>query len=91
MIISDKLTPERIAEIKAFKNTDFSDCPKLTKEQLARMKPRNPEAFAAAMEQRMRIKLDPDVFRGLCRPGADCQVEANRILREALAGQVQAG
>ena len=27
------------AEIKAFKNTDFSDCPELTDEQLAQMKP----------------------------------------------------
>ena len=27
------------AEIKAFKNTDFSDCPVLTEEQLAQMKP----------------------------------------------------
>jgi hypothetical protein len=24
------LSPERMAEIKAFKNTDFSDCPVLT-------------------------------------------------------------
>ena len=27
------------AEIKAFNNTDFSDCPELTDEQLAQMKP----------------------------------------------------
>jgi hypothetical protein len=27
------------AEIKAFKNTDFSDCPELTDEQLAQMRP----------------------------------------------------
>ena len=27
------------AEIKAFKNTDFSDCPELTDEQLAQLKP----------------------------------------------------
>lgn len=35
MSISDK----RAAEIKAFHNTDFSDCPELTDEQLARLKP----------------------------------------------------
>ncbi|MCL1927955.1 MAG: hypothetical protein FWG07_04065 [Treponema sp.] len=28
-----------VAEIKAFKNTDFSDCPELTDEQLSQMKP----------------------------------------------------
>jgi hypothetical protein len=27
------LSPERIAEIKAFKNTDFSDCPIMTEEE----------------------------------------------------------
>jgi hypothetical protein len=27
------------AEIKAFKNTDFSDCPELTDEQLAQLQP----------------------------------------------------
>jgi hypothetical protein len=27
------------AEIKAFKNTDFSDCPEFTDEQLAQLKP----------------------------------------------------
>jgi hypothetical protein len=37
------LTPERIAEIKAFKNTDFSDCPVLTEEELKKMSPRYPE------------------------------------------------
>jgi hypothetical protein len=27
------------AEIKAFKNTDFSDCPEMTDEQLAQLRP----------------------------------------------------
>ena len=27
------------AEIKAFRNTDFSDCPELTDEQIAQLKP----------------------------------------------------
>jgi hypothetical protein len=33
------ITKERLKEIKAFKNTDFYDCPELTDEQLAQMKP----------------------------------------------------
>jgi hypothetical protein len=33
------ISKERIAEIKAFHNTDFSDCPELTDEQLAQMRP----------------------------------------------------
>jgi uncharacterized protein (DUF4415 family) len=83
MIASEKLTPERIAEIKAFKNTDFSDCPKLTRGQLSRMKPRNQEAFEAA-KQAMRIELDADVFLWLRGLGADCQTEANGILRRVM-------
>ena len=34
-----RVTKERLEEIKAFVNTDFSDCPELTDEQLAQMKP----------------------------------------------------
>jgi hypothetical protein len=34
-----KTTEKRLAEIKAFKNTNFSDCSELTNEQLAQMKP----------------------------------------------------
>jgi hypothetical protein len=46
-----KLPPisnERIAEIKAFKNTNFSDCPPLTDAELKEMKPvmfRNPDWY----------------------------------------------
>ena len=39
------LSSERIAEIKAFKNTDFTDCPVLTEEELEKMRPRHPEYF----------------------------------------------
>jgi hypothetical protein len=39
------LSPKRIAEIKAFRNTDFSDCPVLTEEELKKMRPRHPEYF----------------------------------------------
>ena len=33
------ISKERLEEIRAFKNTDFSDCPVLTEDQLAQMKP----------------------------------------------------
>ena len=39
------LSPERIAEIKAFKNTNFSDCPVMTEEELKKLRPRHPEHF----------------------------------------------
>jgi hypothetical protein len=47
------------AEIKAFKNTDFSDCPELTDEQLARLKPshyRKPVIEPASPEECARAK-----------------------------------
>jgi|GEM_PF-5940430 hypothetical protein len=34
-----KITDKRLAEIKEFKVTDFSDAPELTDEQLVQMKP----------------------------------------------------
>jgi hypothetical protein len=40
---SKLLSPERIAEIKAFKDTDISDCPELTEEELKKLRPRHPE------------------------------------------------
>jgi hypothetical protein len=55
------LTPERIAEIKAFKNTDFSDCPILTEEELKRLKPRHPEYFIPR-KQAVQIRLDAPIF-----------------------------
>ncbi|MCL2806390.1 MAG: hypothetical protein FWD26_10675 [Treponema sp.] len=39
------LSLERIAEIKAFKNTCFSDCPVMTEEELRNLRPRYPENF----------------------------------------------
>jgi len=41
----ETLSPERIAEIKAFKNTDFSDCPIMTEEELKKLRPRHPEYY----------------------------------------------
>ncbi|MDR2900368.1 MAG: hypothetical protein LBV20_02450 [Treponema sp.] len=39
------LSAERIAEIKSFKNIDFSDCPIMTEEELDKLRPRHPEHF----------------------------------------------
>jgi uncharacterized protein (DUF4415 family) len=55
------LSPERIAEIKAFKNTNFSDCPVLTEEELKKLRPRHPEYFKPK-KQAVQIRLDADVL-----------------------------
>jgi hypothetical protein len=44
------LSPERIAEIKAFRNTDFTDCPIMTEEELKALRPRHPESFKPKKE-----------------------------------------
>ena len=57
------LSPERIAEIKAFKNTDFSDCPILTDEELKKLRPRHPEYFKPK-KQAYRFALMPMYWPG---------------------------
>lgn len=54
MVMSKKLTPERIAEIMAFPITYDEDCPKLTKKQLAELRPAHPENFVK--EKRFGIR-----------------------------------
>jgi hypothetical protein len=46
------LSHERIAEIKAFKNIDFTDCPILTEDELKKLRPRHPEYFKPKNKQR---------------------------------------
>ncbi len=43
MITSKKLSPERLKEIKDFPVTYDKDAPKLTADQIARMKPTHPQ------------------------------------------------
>ena len=63
------LSPERIAEIKAFKNTNFSDCPVMTEEELKRLRPRYPEYF----KHDEQIRLDADVLEWLKQTGSGYQ------------------
>jgi len=52
------------AEIKAFKNTDFSDCPELTEEQLAQLKPSHYRNLAnyKPIKKTVNVRLDADVI-----------------------------
>jgi len=56
------LSSERIAEIKAFKNTDFTDCPILTKDELSKMRPRHPEYLMQQEKKPVRVCLDAEVL-----------------------------
>jgi len=77
------LSSERMAEIKAFKNTDFSDCPILTGEELERLRPRHPEYFKPR-KQAVQIRLDADVLAWFKAYGKGYQSRINAVLREIM-------
>ena len=60
-----RLEKARIAaEIKAFKNTDFSDCPILTEEQMKEFKPSHLRNMAnhKPIKKTVNIRYDTDVI-----------------------------
>ena len=80
------------AEIKAFKNTDFSDCPELTDEQLAQLRPShlrkvNMENYKP-IKKTVNVRLDADVIEWLQSAGRGYQTRMNSILREAMLHSV---
>ena len=77
------LSPERIAEIKAFKNTNFSDCPVMTEEELKKLRPRHPEYFKPR-KQAVQIRLDADVLAWFKGHGKGYQSKINAVLRDVM-------
>jgi uncharacterized protein (DUF4415 family) len=84
------ITKKRLEEIKAFKNTDFSDCPELTDEQLAQMKPSHYRNMAnyKPVKKTVNVRLDADVIEWLQCAGKGYQTRMNAILREAMLHSV---
>ena len=74
------------AEIKAFYNTDFSDAPELTDEQLSQLKPSHYRNMAnyKPIKKTVNVRLDADVVEWLQREGKGYQTRMNAILREAM-------
>jgi len=74
------------AEIKAFKNTDFSDAPELTNEQLAQMKPSHYRNMAnyKPIKKTVNVRIDADVIEWLQSTGKGYQTRMNAILRDAM-------
>ena len=85
---SATLSPERIAEIKAFKDTDISDCPELTDEELKKLKPRHPEYFKP-IKKAVQIRLDADVLAWFKAAGKGYQSRINSALREVMSQDSQ--
>jgi len=80
------ITKKRLEEIKAFKNTDFSDAPELTKEQLSQLKPSHYRNMAnyRPIKKTVNVRLDADVIEWLQSEGRGYQTRMNAILREAM-------
>jgi uncharacterized protein (DUF4415 family) len=78
------------AEIKAFKNTDFSDSPELTDEQLAQLRPSHYRNMAnyKPVKKTVNARLDADVVEWLQSGGPGYQTRMNAILREAMLHSV---
>jgi uncharacterized protein (DUF4415 family) len=88
------ITKERLKEIKAFKTTDFSDCPVLTEEQMKEFKPSHlrPQLRNMAnykpIKKTVNVRLDADVIEWLQNGGRGYQTRMNAILREAMLQSV---
>jgi uncharacterized protein (DUF4415 family) len=85
---SKLLSPERIAEIKVFKDIDISDCPELTGEELKKLRPRHPEYFRPR-KQAVQIRLDADVLAWFKGYGKRYQSRINAVLREVMLRNAQ--
>ena len=80
------ISKEILEEIKAFVNTDFSDCPELTDEQLAQLKPSHYRNMAnyKPIKKTVNVRLDADIIEWLQSAGRGYQTRMNAILREAM-------
>jgi uncharacterized protein (DUF4415 family) len=80
------ITDKRLAKIKAFKNTDFSDTPELTDEQLKQLKPSHYRNMAnyKPVKKTVNVRLDADVIEWLKSGGAGYQTRMNAILRREM-------
>ena len=81
------ISKEQLDAVKNFKNTDFSDCPVLTDEQLAQMRPCHIAAKSSLRKPRRKVlsmRIDADVLAGLRAMGNGWQAKVNDYLRRGL-------
>jgi uncharacterized protein (DUF4415 family) len=77
-------TKKRLEEIKNFKNTDFSDCPVLTEEQLAQLRPSHYRGMYKPVKKAIHVRLDADIIAWLKAGGDHYQTRLNTILRNEM-------
>jgi len=81
-----KITEKRLAKIKTFKVTDFSEAPELTDAQLSQMKPSHSRNMANCkpIKKTIKVYLDTDILEWLKSEGRGYQTRMNAILRKAM-------
>jgi len=89
MVTSKKLSPERVKEILDFPITYDEDSPKLTAEQIARMKPTHPEYWKVEpVKVSLSIKIDADVLAWFKSQGKGYQTRINKALRDVMTRSI---
>jgi uncharacterized protein (DUF4415 family) len=78
------ISKKRLEEIKTFKNTDFSDTPVLTDEQLAQFRPSHLRGMYKPVKKTVNVRLDVDIIEWLKTGGAGYQTRMNEILRKEM-------
>lgn len=92
-----KPSPEELEQFNKTQTTDFSDCPKLTKEELERFKPwydLHPDWYDVTVRVKkadVHLKIDVDVLEALKAQGKGYQTRINAILRAAVLGRNASG
>ena len=85
MITSKKLTAERLEQIKNHPISYDEESPRLTKEQIARLKPFHAKYWhITPIKKTISIKIDADILAAFQSLGRGYQTRINAILREAV-------
>lgn len=81
-----KISEERLKEIRDIKDIDYSDIPKLTGEQLSKMKPLHPvdAKLYKPRKETVTIRLDADVLQTLRKSGKGWQTHLNDFIRQGV-------
>lgn len=85
MITSNRLTPERIAEIEKVPVSYDEDSPKFTEEELKEFVPYHKEYFDITPKKvSISIKIDADILAIMKATGKGYQTRMNACLRKAV-------
>lgn len=77
------LSDEEAERIRSFRDAADEECPPLTKEQLARMKPSHFRGIFKPVKESVTVRIDRDILAWLKAGGAGYQTRLNAALRWA--------